>query len=658
MSEQHILSLLLRLCAEDDIRRGISTALERLPALAAKTGLADVHAVEHALLTASRAHDTWTAALQLVADGLVVAVFCGVLQRQPTAQEMHLCAGVLLDGGGLDRLIGAVAASDEALSSVVQLNANRVVIDAFQALLGRAPSNEELDRFAEPLGRSGDINALLYNITGSPEFLSGRLEPVRRDAIGLLIDGLATTTGHGPDAGLVMALTTAQGPREIIESLLTHFAPDLAVRQTHRRANPAIRYRIPHHPRLECPRELALAFLPSEAWLPFGLAVADRLREDEGCETVFVWEKWSPAIAQATALSGNVFDTIALHDLQDLPDTSKFSPRIIVSHSYGWVDQTASLLRRFPHATLLVYGDAFNNEVRPEPLAPWGPIDSGYFFGFIPDCKGISARPLIRAEAVHRYIEEIAAVYQCAPAAHLGDSADEDFAVVYLRYWGIGPYALPLEDIVSSMAATIIRALPRPMLLILKNDQRAPDQLMPALRAHLAHLGLAAVPIEDYLRACGVDPAYQALPAEYLFAHGLLSGAKLHIVFDSSLSYLISTSRHVQRPTEIAIGGDLSGLTKGTVGSRDSEPCGGPEADPGSASSDSLRVGVLDWIARYATHYAQAVLRSVPGTQLLETDGRAFFRIRLDAGEIRDGGEPRGTGTSAHRTLNNADTIN
>lgn len=131
----------------------------------------------------------------------------------------------------------------------------------------------------------------------------------------------------------------------------------------------------------------------------------------------------------------------------------------------------------------------------------------------------------------------------------------------------------------------------------------------------------------------------------------------MHIVFDSSLSYLVATSRHVQRPTEIVIGGDLSGFVEESVAHRNDGRVGTDVGQAENASSGPSRTSVLKWITRYAAHYAQAVLGSVPQTTLLETDGIAFYRIRLGAREISEGSEPPENDSSVRRAPSTANTI-
>lgn len=630
MKNLQLLAVLLKVCSEDDARGILRKTIERIQKEGTDDHETDFQDLENALLEVSRSPDAWRTARTLAAEQLVGDVFRGILRRPPTEEETSLCSAILIEGAGLDRLAAAITESDEALSSVIRHNGARLAIDTVEGLLGRPPTDDELAHYADMLRHYGNVTAMLRVITKSSDFRRSQLAPTKREVMDLLQDSAAIDPAMVTDSRLLEDLAAADSPRQVLESVASRLGPDTLDRRDYRKAHPALSYVVSPRPRLESPRPLALIFLPTEAWLPFGLAVADRIKEESGCESVFVWERWSPAIAQATGMSRNAFDAISLPDLLRLPDSCRFSPRFIVSHSYGWVDQTASLIRRFPQAALMVYGDAFNNEVRPEALAPHGTIAAGYFFGFVPDTKGICARTPIGSATVNAYIEKVAAVY-AIPALTASPDEGERFAVVYLRYWGLGPYSLSPGEAIKAMTDTIVRSLPRSVPLVIKNDTRASEQLMPALAAALRELDFKVRTLEDYLSALGIDPAYQELPAEYLFTQGLLAGASWHIVFDSSLSYLISTSRHIVRPTEVIIGGDLHSLTHG-MGCE--EPASrATDATPAGLSADlarsSPRASAVDWISRYANHYRQAILVNIPDARLLESDDRAFFRIRL-----------------------------
>jgi hypothetical protein len=580
-----------------------------------------------AAVAGSKEH--WAKQVSTNAETVIRQVFDGLLMREPGAEELARHREELVAGGSISDLVRAVDASSDRWGNLLENHAKTLIREFYRALLGRDPDEEGIEHHSKVLASNGSPAFVLQNILASEEYeerCDRQLADRLKAQVQLLVSAHQSFGFWAAENTRQLASTRCS--LDVLKVALYGFVPELAQREAYHAANPLVRYTLPTLLRLESDRKLALIFVPTDGWLPFGLAVADQLKSEEECETVFVWETWSPTIAQAVALSTSVFDSVSLTDLGQLNSASRFSPCVIVAHSFGWIEQTTSLLRQFPKAALMIYADGYKNEASPI-LENERAISGGYFFGFYPTGRKVRARKVISAEIVNGYFDRIANLYAFQRNL-IAAEPKEEYAAVYLRYWGFGPYAFSIENAARVMADTITRGVETHKNIVIKHDRRVHPELYPLLSRMLMDIGYRTCELGDHLLQYGIDPAYQFLPVEYLLAKGILCDASTHVVFDSSLSYVIATSSHVTRDVDIVVGADLRAFESqqpGTIKFNEGNVEAQLQQERGVAPR-SVSAG-LKSISGYSRHYADALLNTVDLTELIDTDERSYFKIRV-----------------------------
>jgi transposase-like protein len=435
----------------------------------------------------------------------------------------------------------------------IHANAEAIVKEAFLGILGREADSAAIQAFSSVLKTNAHISDILIRLLNSQEYLNKSLAMTQfREKI-----QLATTTLLQHLSGVTIetigALNANKLANQLIVSMMSRIQPGFEDHITYLNHNIGVSFKYSQFSGLSSPRNLGIIFIPDEPWLQFTLCVADYLYKEHKLETVLVYDKWSPSIAAAQSLSAAIYQIISLRELKTLPKESPFRPKVIVSHSYGWTQETTYLLNTFPEAKLLVYADGFKNEIRLD-LEKIRKIEGSIFFGYVPMNQPLNVFTTIGTNTVLEKSNQISAVYQLSAKPKTNPS---DYAAVYLRHWGKGAYVFNTEEVVTTMVDTISRYVSTSLPLVIKNPRLAFPELLPQITKTLTELGYTVIGFDTYLTQNGIDKAYQWLPVEYFLGHGLLCDAKAHVVFDSALSYILAAHPQISLETEIIIGADV-----------------------------------------------------------------------------------------------------
>ncbi len=433
----------------------------------------------------------------------------------------------------------------------VKINAEALVKEAFMGLFEREIDQPSLEVFADVLRENPQMSQVLMRLIKSQEFVAKSLMSLEfQQKIQSVLETLVTHLG-GVKIGVFHEVASNKSIKQLLISAMSRVSLEIEDHFFYLHQNPGVYFHYSHFSRLSSLKNLGIIFIADEAWLPFALAIAGYVHTQYQLETVLVYGHWSPGIAAAATLCASVFDVISLQKLKELPQSSMFSPKIIISHSYGWKDETTYLLKTFPMAAFFIYADGFKNEVSID-LNQHKIIGGAIFFEYEPQNKPINALTIIPAKAVLLASDKISAIYKFQPS--LSNSKFENYAVVYLRYWGKGDYKFTFEEVMQCFYDTITRYITPSTVVVIKNDKRADQMLFPEIRKLLVNQKYTVFTFEEYLLQHQVDIAYQALPVEYFLARGLLCDAKTHVVFDSSIGFILATHPNVRRETNIVIG--------------------------------------------------------------------------------------------------------
>jgi hypothetical protein len=496
------------------------------------------------------------------------------------------------------------------------LHSEYIVKEVFIATLGRDPDEGGLDHHARVLRSTNSISSLVKNLLHSTEFKE-KLPKL----LTLSTQALAVSNSSQIEADQY------ETSDAYISKAIAAYKSEIPLQKAYANANPGIKYQLSLLPRLDTPRVLSLIFVPSGAWLPFACALADHVRTEFNSESVLVWDEWSPVFVKATSFSQNIFESVGLHHLKQIDIESKFQPITIFTHSFGWVEQSKYLIDRFPHAKLLVYGDAYKNEVAPL-LNEKRTISGAVFFGYRPLGRKVEVHTIIPASDITSYFDKAADIFEIEHAPQPSREVQSKYAVVYLRYWGIGPYAFSSQDCVTAAYDTISKSVKTDTRLVLKKDSRGDQLFFKELSMRLKEAGYTTTDLGNYLLEQGVNDGYQNLPVEYLLRHGLLTNAQAHVVFDSSLSYIIATSPYIACDTDLILGGILTAFHQPPSVSIGADALDAQLLQERGVAPRSIAAGV-DTICRYSKHYVDAIMNSSLNVELLETDAIAYFAIRL-----------------------------
>ncbi|AXI01975.1 hypothetical protein [Aquirhabdus parva] len=530
-------------------------------------------------------------AAQIVKDAYI-----GILNREPNELESQAFIAEIISTGNsetaIKKLVEALnvdtfkansnseASAEDHWKNTVHLYADYVVKSLYLGILNREPEPNSLLVYGSRL-REKDFSSIIQGFTASHENSNNWLRK--------------------------------------FQSQLTQEKMNNSEELRYRSQNDGIDFRFESNSHLNELHSLSLIFVPSEAWLPFALATASYLYGKYGYSSVFVYLEWAPAIAQAATLEVAVFDIIHFDELKKLSDTTFFKPRVIATHSFGWLKEAGDILLKFPQAKLFVYADGLKNGVDVM-LGKKHKIEGAIFFGYAVQHPAIPHEVTLSINAVFDPVAKIANFYKFEPdlAQLKKEEIGAEYAVVYLRYWGSGAYEIELSTVVQSMVDTISRHINTDTRLIIKNDPRALPDLYILVRGALGEKGYDVSSLEDYFLQHGINPAYQKLPVEYFFSKGLLCHAKAHVVFDSSLSYIIATSPNIKRPTRVIVGADISIFRNKILNNL-------------LEKDEKALAAAMDTIQSYSRQYKEAILHSdsTGACELLDSKDDSLFYIQL-----------------------------
>lgn len=140
---------------------------------------------------------------------------------------------------------------------------------------------------------------------------------------------------------------------------------------------------------------------------------------------------------------------------------------------------------------------------------------------------------------------------------------------------------------------------------------------------------------DGFLGEIGLRKSMAELPVELLFSSNILNFSKCHIVFDSSLAYLLASSQHLTNEMELVIGADLSVLV-GEVGLGDSFHSGWVEEQlmQETGTAPRSKVAGINTIIRYSRHYLDSLASIGRPIDITDTDNISFYKVTVGPGAI------------------------
>lgn len=318
----------------------------------------------------------------------------------------------------------------------------------------------------------------------------------------------------------------------------------------------------------------ALVYCPNLNWAPFIMAICDHLQQ-EGISWLLVAANDLKEDLLPIREYPSKIRSIRLENISSLP--KQFSCKTLVVHSFGYQDETYTLLKRFPEAHLRIYADGLTN-VAVNAIDKIAPVDAVYYFDSLPVTEFFPIKEtawfkykqkshVIDATNISKYWKLLAKNIQLHDL--IAVTEPENYVVVYLRHWSAGVYeAFNQEDISNSIALTLVKQGVTSEIVIIKPDPRVDVNMHRLITTNLCENGFRTLELEDLVRDCGNDPEIAKLPAEILFSKGYLLRAKMHFVLDSTMGYSIALNPEIIRPTKVAFGihGDAMPVWEGTAG--------------------------------------------------------------------------------------------
>jgi hypothetical protein len=376
-------------------------------------------------------------------------------------------------------------------------------------------------------------------------------------------------------------------------------------------------------PRLQTTRNLGIVFVPNDHFLPFCLAVADKIYEKYHIESVLVYLHWSPAIHNIFSLSQVVYEVIDIAFFGQIIRESAFEPKFIAVHSWGWLDQSRWLISLFPKAYIYQYADGFGNGIDhliiEEYIDKNQIIRGSFFFGYKPYHHNVNRiESIIPITNIFSYMDEMSKIYKISDQIRPPFLDWDNYAVLYLRYWDKGTYSMPLDMIVEIIRQTIAQVVGTETTILIKDDPRVASVLMGLVSQQLQNDGYKTASFGEYLQSFNIDSRYQQLPTEYFFSYGFLSRANLHFTLDGSLSYILAAHPSIRRPTELILGADFSTVDHTILHNIPVDAVSSP----------------WDVMQFHLNKYATAILHDTGSVGLAvliqETDG-VYYRIQLES---------------------------
>lgn len=429
-----------------------------------------------------------------------------------------------------------------------------------------------------------------------------------------LVDDLIDA-GQAIEPGARPAIRQATSVRDVLRAIsVMSSAADLN-RLRFTNTQPGLDFLLPARHALQGGVPCAAVFVPSEAWLPFVLAVVEQVGVQHGIRSILVYQEWSPAIDCAVDMCAQVVAVMSLTETSAAAAGAALVVERIVTHAFLWTEQAAMLLGCFPAAQLCLYADGFRNGA-PDALAARRPIAGAYYFGMKPAQSSVPPLAILDPSTVLGWQAAASAVYRLdAPAA---DTGTGPYAVVYLRGWGPPPYPFAVEQAVAAMLATIDRSVPPGCRLVLRCDPAASWNLLTELQAALAVRGQEHELLEEFLVRGGVPRPRALLPVPVLLASGILRDALAHVLFDAMFAVQLGAEPGLPTGTRIAIGADLAALAL---------PPGDDEQDRTRARA----VGQALWPLRtFPARYQALVGQLRPDVRIIDRLQDDYFLLCVD----------------------------
>lgn len=295
---------------------------------------------------------------------------------------------------------------------------------------------------------------------------------------------------------------------------------------------------------------VAMVLVPSISWLPFVLSITDQVHCRFKKRSVLVFLDTHPIMGKVDALGSSLIGAIGIGEL---PRASFEEVFAVISHDFGWGEQSSKLLQMYPEAAFWVYADGFRGELCIPVRHPKEPKLAFFFGHAASSLDGVeevcipASGPVNHIKAIAKLCEEFDPGLPIAPEP-------ENVAVIYMRYWGVGAYAMSAEQIVESIVATMHAVLSEGVLVVVKNDPRVSQDVMATLLDRLKQEQWQSMALEDYLESIGIERRYASLDAPYLFSRGILASASYHFVFDSSVGFYVAEQANRGTETRIIFG--------------------------------------------------------------------------------------------------------
>jgi SAM-dependent methyltransferase len=130
---------------------------------------------------------------KFAAEFLTRELYRGILEREPSAEELSSCAAAIESTGRVAPFLRSQLISGEFQNRLSEPEASRLVKAAFKGLLGREPDPKGLVAHTAWLSKNRDLASLLKSMIDSPEFDQKILSGLPQGALSKFIDALWST---------------------------------------------------------------------------------------------------------------------------------------------------------------------------------------------------------------------------------------------------------------------------------------------------------------------------------------------------------------------------------------------------------------------------------------------------------------------------------
>lgn len=295
---------------------------------------------------------------------------------------------------------------------------------------------------------------------------------------------------------------------------------------------------------------VVMVLVPGVNWLHFALSITDEVYRRFDKRSVLVALQDHPLFDEAEKLSASVLGAL---DIRELSKAAFEDVYAVVSHDFAWGEQSDQLLQRYPKALHWVYADGFRGELC-DPVRHAPKAELAFFFGHVSSNPNGVPEICIPASEPVRHVKGIVAAYEAFDPGEPVSTEPDNLAVIYLRYWGVGAYAISADQIVASILTTMQAVLPDNAYVVVKNDPRVSGEVLAAFLEMLGHEKWPWLMLEDHLESIGIDRKYASLDAPYLFSKGILVSANYHFVFDSSVGFYLAEQAPRRKDIQIVFG--------------------------------------------------------------------------------------------------------